>query len=82
MGGSEIARLRQRIELELDAMRRGVGGLSQGTARHAFIHARMERVGAYQDVLAREIGEIAASQAVCKLYMRVMEEDLVCDVSV
>lgn len=50
---SEVAELRQQIALELDAMRRGLLGISTGTARHTFIHARMERIGACQDTLAK-----------------------------
>ncbi len=75
MSGSEVARLRQQIELELEAMRRGLFGISAGTARHAFIHARMERVGACQDVLASHVGEPEAAQVVCHLYTQTMERD-------
>jgi hypothetical protein len=74
---SEVAELRQQIALELDAMRRGLLGISAGTARHAFIHARMERIGACQDTLANSIGEQAASQVVCTAYMQAMEQDAV-----
>ncbi len=70
---SEVAQLREQIELELDAMHRGMNGLAQGTARHAFINARMDRVGACQDSLAAHIGAEAASQVVCALYMQSME---------
>jgi hypothetical protein len=76
---SEIAELRQQIALELDAMRRGLLGISTGTARYAFIHARMERIGTCQDTLASSIGEQAASQVVCAAYMQAMEQDPVCD---
>jgi hypothetical protein len=75
---SEVARLRQQIALELDAMRSGLFGISTGTARHTFIHARMERIGACQDTLAHEIGETAASQVVCSMYMQTMEQEAVC----
>src|SRR6266571_8710291 len=70
---SEIAQLREQIELELDAMRSGMNGLALGTARHAFINARMERVGACQDSLAAHIGAEAASQLICTIYMQTME---------
>ena len=76
---SEVAQLRLQIALELDAMRRGLLGISTGTARHAFIHARMERIGACQDTLANSIGEQEASQVVCAVYMQAMEQDTVCD---
>lgn len=70
---SEIARLRRQIEAQLVAMRHGLAGLSAGSARHAFITARMERIGAYQDGLADEVGESAANQLVYNLYSEVMD---------
>jgi hypothetical protein len=74
---SEVAQLRQQIALELDAMRRGLLGISIGSARHAFIHARMERIGVCQDTLASSIGEQAATQIVCAVYMQAMEQDTI-----
>ena len=76
MSKSEIARLRQQIELELEAMRRGLLGVASGTARHDFIHARMERVGACQDVLADQLGEPAANQIVSTIYIETMEREI------
>lgn len=70
---SEIARLRQQIECQLVAMRRGLSGLSSGSARHAFITARMEHIGACQDDLARQLGENAATMLVYGLYNEVMD---------
>lgn len=70
---SEVARLRIQIETQLVAMRRGFSGLSSGTARHAFIHARMERVGVCQENLARQVGEEAANRLVYDLYNEVMD---------
>ena len=70
---SEIAQLRQQIEAQLVAMRRGLSGLSSGTARHTFITARMERIGAYQDSLANQLGENAADMLVYGLYNDVMD---------
>lgn len=70
---SEIARLRQQIEVQLVSMRRGLSGLSAGSARHAFINARMERIGAYQDGLANQLGENAANMLVYNLYNEVMD---------
>jgi len=74
---SEVAQLRQQIALELDVMRRGLLGISTGSARHAFIHARMERIGTCQDTLASSIGEQAATQLVCAAYMQAMEQDAI-----
>ncbi len=76
---SEVAAMRQQIALEVDAMRRGLLGIATGTARHAFIHARMERIGTYHDTLAHSIGEQAATQVVCTVYMQAMEQDSACD---
>lgn len=75
MGTSEIARLREQIELELEVMHRGMQGLAV-TARHDFILARMDRVSVYQDSLAGHIGDAAATEVVCQLYVEVMERDL------
>jgi hypothetical protein len=71
---SEIAQIRQQIELEIDAMRYALSGLALGTARHSFIQTKMERIGACQHSLAHHIGEDAANQLVCSLYVRTMEE--------
>ncbi len=73
MSKSEVAQLRQQIELELEALHRGLFALSTGGARHAFINAKMERVGACQDVLANHVGQNAASMIVCQLYVEAME---------
>ncbi len=70
---SEVARLHQQIELQLEAMRRGMSGLATGKARHAFIRAQMDRVGECQDALARYVGEGIANQVICSLYVEVME---------
>jgi hypothetical protein len=70
---SEIAHLRQQIEVQLVAMRRGLSGLSSGTARHAFITARLERIGTYQDSLTSQLGENAANTLVYGLYNAVMD---------
>jgi hypothetical protein len=40
---SEVARLRQRIELEHQAAQRGLTSLAWGTSMHEFIIARMQR---------------------------------------
>ncbi|TMC21907.1 MAG: hypothetical protein E6J34_08140 [Chloroflexi bacterium] len=70
---SEVALLRQKIELEMESMQRGLSGLNLGTARHAFIHTRMDHIGGYQDTLAHHIGVDEAQQVVCQLYVQTME---------
>ncbi|MBA2284334.1 MAG: hypothetical protein H0W02_02520 [Ktedonobacteraceae bacterium] len=70
---SEIAQLRRRIEMELEAMRQGLYGYAAGSARHEFIRARMENVGAYQEMLAEQIGEDEATQVLCHLYVSIID---------
>jgi hypothetical protein len=59
---SEIARLRQRIADEYIAATRGLTGLAYGTAEHAFITRRMERIGVYHDTLKHLVGEQEATR--------------------
>ncbi|HET8840239.1 MAG TPA: hypothetical protein VFN35_02175 [Ktedonobacteraceae bacterium] len=70
---SEIACLRQQIETQLIAMKRGLSGFSSGTARHAFISARMERIGVCQEHLTSQLGEAAADLLVYNLYNEIMD---------
>ncbi len=73
MATSEVAELRRRIELELEAMQHGLNGFATGTARHEFIRRRMDRVGVYQGELAREVGEDTATGMVFTIYAEKME---------
>lgn len=68
-GGSEVARIRQQITDELEAMQNGFSGFATGTARHDFIHARMEQIGNRQEELAEYVGEQDAINMVCELYI-------------
>lgn len=61
---SEVARLRQQIALEHQA---ALMSLASGTARHEFITARMERIGAHQESLARLIGEEQSMAILCEV---------------
>lgn len=76
---SEVARIRQQIEMEIEAMRRGMNEVALGTARHDFIHRKMERIGNCQDSLAAHVGQTEASQIVCQVYMQTMEPEHVLD---
>lgn len=66
---SEVARLRQSIEEEIEAMHRGFSAVAAGTARHEFIKSRMERIGSQQDQLAEHVGSSTAANMVCELYI-------------
>ena len=68
-GQSEVARLRQLIAAEYEAAVRGLSGLAQGTAKHAFIDARMNRVWHYSEQLATHVGEAEATRQLCELYV-------------
>ena len=70
---SEVACLRRQIEMQLVAMRQGLSGFSSGSARHAFINARMERIGIYQDHLTDQVGESAADLLIYNLYNEIMD---------
>lgn len=73
MSESEVARLRRQIELELEAMQRGMNGFASGTSRHKFIHKRMNRVGACQDKLVAEVGEDRADEIVYGIYAQTIK---------
>ncbi|MBV9230895.1 MAG: hypothetical protein JOZ18_16415 [Chloroflexi bacterium] len=53
---SEVARLRAQIEAEYEAAQRALRGFAAGTTRHAFITARMERMGDAMGQLANLVG--------------------------
>lgn len=72
---SEVTLLQQQIELQLEAMRRGMSGFATGKARHAFIRAQMDHVGECQGELAKYVGEGVANQVICSLYVEVMERE-------
>jgi hypothetical protein len=68
MRSSEVAHLREQVELEYEAMMRGLNSFAEGSAIHEFISARMARVEGYHHELAEEIGESEATQIICELY--------------
>ena len=72
MAQSEVARLRQNIIEEYEAMKRGLTGFAWGYTKHAFIDARMKRVDGYYDQLSQQIGTQEATQTVCELYIEIM----------
>ena len=63
---SEIARIRQQIDLEYAAAQRGLTGLSSGTARHDFIHQRYATIGECAQRLSPLVGEDEAWEMVCE----------------
>ena len=69
---SEVAELRQKILEEYEAMKRGLTGFAWGTAKHAFIDARMKRVDHYHEQLIQQVGEQEAAHTICNLYDQIM----------
>jgi len=61
---SEVARLRQQIELESQAAFSALYGLSQGSSRHETINAKLERIGQIQEELAAIVGSERATQII------------------
>lgn len=72
MHKSEVARIREEIELQLEAMQRGMYGFASGSARHSFIRARMARIDEYQHKLTAQIGEHDADQIIYNLYSEIV----------
>ena len=56
---SEVARLLMQISEEYEAAQRGLSGIAYGTARHAFITARMENMGQLHAQLQSIVGDAA-----------------------
>jgi hypothetical protein len=65
--GSEVARLREKIDCEQRAASWALTGQAIGTARHWFISRRMERIGVYQEQLAALVGEQASLALVIEI---------------
>lgn len=72
MGQSEVAQLRKRIMNEYEAMKCGLSGIASGTARHAFIDARMHHVDGYYQQLSQYVGEQEATTTITDLYQQVI----------
>ena len=58
---SEIARLMQQISEANEAAYQALYGLAVGVSRHAFITARMERIGECHEALKALVGEHEAN---------------------
>jgi hypothetical protein len=66
---SDVARLRCQIIQEMEAMSQVFDGFAEGSARHEFIHTRMQNINGHQERLAKHIGENDAATTVCELYI-------------
>lgn len=75
---SEVAQLLQQISLEYEAATRGLTGLSAGSAKHSFITARLEQIGAYHEQLVNLVGEVQATHLVVELVSQQQEDSTPC----
>lgn len=69
---SEVARLRQQIELECEAMQRALSGFAI-TASHTIINQKYASIGAAQQQLAALVGEEEATAIMVEAYNKTMK---------
>ena len=75
---SEVAQLLQQISLEYEAATRGLTGLSAGSAKHSFITARLEQIGAYHEQLVNLVGEVQATHLVIEQASEKCRDNTLC----
>ncbi|HLZ56417.1 MAG TPA: hypothetical protein VKR06_05665 [Ktedonosporobacter sp.] len=71
MAESEVAKLRQQLEIEAESMKQGLYGLAI-TAQHQIIESKYNAFGACQEQLAALIGEEEATRMAVETYIQVM----------
>lgn len=70
VGKSEIANLLREIDATYEAARQGLTGISCGSARHAFIDAKMGQIDACREKLVAMVGDDTATALVYDTLMR------------
>ncbi len=65
---SEVARLREQIDLECRASWWALHGIASGSAQHAFIQTRLNNIAKYHAQLAHIVGEEAATDVLCAAF--------------
>ena len=68
---SEVARLRQQLELECQAMLRGLHGYAI-TAQHQIIDQKYQAFGTYQQVLETLVGKDEAISIAVEIYSKIV----------
>ena len=66
---SEVARLMEQIKAEHESAQRGLTGIAEGTAKHLFINAHMERMWALKDELGKEVSDAEALMMICRVLL-------------
>ncbi|MFL5705219.1 MAG: hypothetical protein ACJ8AG_20650 [Ktedonobacteraceae bacterium] len=74
MNNSEVARIRQQIELESAAMKLAIYGFAT-VAQHEFISHKYDAIGKCQQRLETLVGEEEATDITVRTYNRVMDSD-------
>ncbi|QBD76360.1 hypothetical protein EPA93_10205 [Ktedonosporobacter rubrisoli] len=69
---SEVARLKQQITLECEAMKHAVSGYAI-TGKHEMIQHKYNQLGTSQGQLAQIVGEQRAAEIVASIYVETME---------
>ena len=64
---SEVAQLRQQIQLEYEAAQRGLHGTAQGISQHAFITQRLENMAEHHRTLKQLLGEHEAARILAEV---------------
>ncbi|GER88638.1 hypothetical protein KDW_28000 [Dictyobacter vulcani] len=68
---SEVALLRQRIEMECEAMRQAMQGF-RATASHDIINHQYSAIGGLQERLADLVGEREAAMIAVEAYIQII----------
>lgn len=68
---SEVARLREQIERECEAMQLALHGYAM-VASHQMIEQKYNNLSQHQDDLARHVGRDEAKHIVAEIYMKVI----------
>jgi hypothetical protein len=71
---SDVARLREQIEREYEAMQQAMYGPAM-VARHDIISHSYEAVGTYRNKLTCIVGNDQATDIMCQAYYQVMEQE-------
>jgi hypothetical protein len=74
MNNSEVARIRQQIELESAAMKLAMYGFAT-VAQHEFISHKYDAIGKCQEWLETLVGEEEATDITVQTYNQVMDSD-------
>ncbi len=72
---SEVARLMEQIRAEHESAQLGLTGIAEGTAKHVFINAHMERMWALKDELGKQMSDAEALIMICRVLLGDDEEN-------